>query len=206
MRTRTLAIAGLLTAGTLALSACNPNTTSTGSSTAGTSTTSSSDAKGAATKPVPNLIGKGLQAAQDAAQADGYYNLTSHDDLGRGRNQILDRDWKVCTQTPKAGTTASTGTKIDLGAVKLTETCPTTDQVPATTGKTMPRFIGKGLAAARDSLPSDASITSKDASGRGRIIILESDWKICTQDPKPGAAYTGQPVAFTAVKTDETCP
>jgi hypothetical protein len=38
------------------------------------------------------------------------------------------------------------------------------------------------------------------------MIILESNWKICSQTPKAGTPYSGQPVTFTAVKTDETCP
>jgi predicted small secreted protein len=205
MRTRTAATAITLLAAA-ALTACNPSSTTTGKdvSVTGTPTTHSA----AAPKPVPNLVGQGLQAAQDAAQAAGFYALKSHDSLGEDRHQILDRDWKVCTQTPAAGTNSPTTAKIDLGAVKLTETCPKGGEVkpPAKTGKTMPNFVGKGLSAARDSLPSDASITSKDASGQGRIIILESDWKICGQTPKAGVAYSGQPVTFTAVKTDETCP
>lgn len=209
MRTRARITITGIAAGLLALTACNPNNTATGSSTgasnnapsAGTTTT------GPAPKvTVPNLVGKGLQTAQDTAQAAGFYNLTSHDSLGRGRIQILDRDWQVCSQTPAAGTKAVADAKLDFGAVKLTETCPKTDQKPpAQAGKTMPNYVGKGLAAARSSLPGSASITATDATG-DRMILLESNWKICTQTPKAGAAYTGQPVTFTAVKTDETCP
>ncbi|WP_262412861.1 hypothetical protein [Actinacidiphila acidipaludis] len=99
------------------------------------------------------------------------------------------------------------GTTLDFGAVKLAETCPSADvEPPPKTGRTMPDFVGKGLAAARDSLPRDASVTNKDASGRGRIVILESDWTVCAQTPRPGAAYHGQPVTFSAVKIGERCP
>lgn len=205
MRTRTAATTALALLAAGLLAACNPNATD--AKNAGPSSP-----RGAATgttaahKPVPNLVGKGLQAAQDAAQAQGFYDLTSHDSLGRDRHQILDRDWKVCSQKPAAGTGMSTSTKLDLGAVKTTETCPRSDQAPPEkTGRTMPNFVGKGLAPARDSLPSDASVTVKDATG-SRVIILESDWTVCSQNPKAGAAYTGQPVNFTAVKSDETCP
>lgn len=214
MRTRRnlTAIVAAAIAG-LALAACNPNSTTGASNnapSAGTTTTTSAAASGnpaaADTKPVPALIGKGLQTAQDAAQAAGFYFLTSHDSLGRDRMQLLDRDWKVCSQTPAAGASVSTDTKLDFGAVKLDETCPAADvKEPEKTGKTMPNFVGKGLKAARESLPDDAAITENDAVG-DRSIILESNWKVCTQDPKAGAAYTGQPVTFTAVKTDETCP
>jgi hypothetical protein len=73
---------------------------------------------------VPDLVGHGLQDAQDAAQADGFYFLKSHDSLGGGRHQIFDRDWKVCTQAPSAGMRVTVDTTLDFGAVKLTETCP----------------------------------------------------------------------------------
>jgi hypothetical protein len=208
-----------LTAALLAITACDPTTTNSkdpGATGAGTgaasplSTTAAAAAApsstAAATEEVPNLVGKGLQAAQDAAQASGFYNLASHDALGQTRHQILDRDWKVCSQSPAAGMKAATGTKLDFGAVKLAEACPKADvQPPAKTGKTMPNFVGKGLAAARGSLPGNASITSQDASGQDRIIILESNWKVCSQDPEAGVPFTGQPVTFTAVKTDEAC-
>lgn len=213
MRTRTAATIAMLTvSAALALTACDPNsTTSSGTTTsAGGGTPTSAAAPPAKAKvktaAVPNLVGKGLQTAQDASQAAGFYNLTSHDSLGRDRMQLLDRDWVVCFQSPAAGTSVPVDTKLDFGAVKLTEKCPSTDEKPpAKTGNVMPSFIGKGLAAARGSLPGSTSITATDAAG-DRMIILESNWKICTQTPKAGVAYTGQPVTFTAVKTDETCP
>ncbi|MFJ3514285.1 hypothetical protein [Streptomyces sp. NPDC090131] len=67
---------------------------------------------------VPDFVGQVLQAAQDGAQAAGFFLLSSHDALGKNRNQVLDRNWKVCTQTPAAGT------KIDFGTVKIEESCP----------------------------------------------------------------------------------
>jgi hypothetical protein len=160
----------------------------------------------AAGDQLPNLIGMGLQSAQDAAQAAGYYNLTSHDSLGRARHQILDRDWKVCSQAPAAGQ-HDTGATVDLGAVKLAESCPAKDQTaPRAAGKTMPNFAGKSVKAARAALDSSTSITVKDASADNRGVWIESNWKVCTQSPKPGAALNGQPVTFAAVKFEETCP
>lgn len=43
--------------------------------------------------------------------------------------QLLDANWKVCSQTPKAGTRISGDSsdyegEFDFGAVKLTEGCP----------------------------------------------------------------------------------
>ena len=76
---------------------------------------------------MPNLVGHGLQDAQDTIQAltdDRIFVTKSHDATGAGRHQILDRDWKVCDQDVRPGATITVGTTIDFGAVKLSERCP----------------------------------------------------------------------------------
>lgn len=85
------------------------------------STTQTSIDKSSGT--LPDLRGQDLQAAQDAAQASGFYGLTSHDATGQGRLQVLDRNWKVCSQSPAAGT-HKYNTVVDFGAVKDEESCP----------------------------------------------------------------------------------
>jgi hypothetical protein len=75
---------------------------------------------------MPNLVGTNLQSAQDAIQSLTSYGIavtTSHDVTGAGRQQVLDRNWKVCDQSVPPGTAISTGTSIDFGAAKLTESC-----------------------------------------------------------------------------------
>ncbi|WP_406444528.1 PASTA domain-containing protein [Streptomyces sp. NBC_01613] len=191
-------------------SACNGKTNSGSSALSSTPTATASASSGknsGKTKTVPNLVGKGLQSAQDAAQAAGFYNLASHDALGRARHQILDRDWKVCSQKPAAGTNTSTDAKLDFGAVKLDETCPAHDQkAPTTVGGKMPDFTGKSVAAARNALNSSTSLTVNDASSGDRMVLIESNWKVCTQKPAAGAALSGQPVTLDAVKFGESCP
>jgi hypothetical protein len=160
---------------------------------------------------MPNFIGKGLQTAQDDAQAAGLSNLTSHDATGRARHQILDRDWKVCFQTPAVGAAVRSDTTVDFGVVKLDEACPATGlgtqaPSPASQGQAMPDLIGKSLNVARESLPSDTSITPNDISGQDRLIIVGSNWKVCSQTPKPGARFNGQPVSLGVVKFGESCP
>ncbi|WP_156727640.1 hypothetical protein [Streptomyces apocyni] len=160
----------------------------------------------AKTAELPNLVGKGLQSAQDAAQAAGFYGLTSHDSLGRGRNQVLDRNWKVCFQTPKPGR-HSTDTEVDLGAVKLEESCPEKDRKePAKAGERMPDLRGKSVKVARDVLDPSTSIDVTDVSGQDRAVLVDSNWKVCSQDPQVGAELTGQPVFLRAVKFEESCP
>ena len=74
---------------------------------------------------MPSVVGMTLQDAQDLIQTNGVFLSRSHDLLGT-RNQVLDANWRVCTQNIPAGqrvTGAVEGT-IDLGAVKLEEPCP----------------------------------------------------------------------------------
>ncbi|GHF77204.1 hypothetical protein GCM10018790_64140 [Kitasatospora xanthocidica] len=215
---RRTAIALSVAAAVLGLAACDPK----GSAGTGAETTAARPAAGAPSQPappsgapvdaktatLPDFVGMGLQSAQDAAQSAGFLVLTSHDALGRDRNQISDRNWKVCTQNPAPGDHPTT-TKIDMGAVKLDESCPTQDQGvggPAKAGSTMPDFKGKAVSVVRDSLPGNTSINAKDASPKNRAILVQSNWQVCGQDPAPGAALTGQPVSVKAVKFGETCP
>lgn len=90
--------------------------------------------------------------------------------------------------------------------MKLEESCPSKDQKePKVEGGKMPNLVGKSLKAARATLDSGTSITVTDAAG-DRMVLLESNWQVCTPSPSPGVALRGQPVKFTAVKFEETCP
>lgn len=76
---------------------------------------------------MPNLIGMDLQGAQDAIQSltDGEVWFSSSTDLtGKGRAQISDRNWQVCSSTPPAGAKFTVSTKIDFGVVRVSEDCP----------------------------------------------------------------------------------
>lgn len=187
------------------LAACQP-----ASQDAGTGAPTSSAGRPAksttAKKAVPNFVGMGLQSAQDKAQSTGFFLLTSHDAAGRDRMQVFDRDWKVCFQSVAAGKKVPTTTKLNFGAVKTDESCPSADnQAPKKAAGTMPNFAGKSVKAARGALDSGTSITVKDATGQDRIIFLESNWQVCSQTPAAGSKITGQPVEFNAVKFGESC-
>ncbi len=82
--------------------------------------------EGAATWTMPNLVGANLQDAQDAIQSltgNAIFFTKSHDATGAGRHQIFDRDWKVCSQNVRPGTTITADTAIDFGAAKVDERC-----------------------------------------------------------------------------------
>lgn len=77
---------------------------------------------------MPNLIGENLQDAQDAIQelTDNEVFFSSSTDLtGKGRKQVLDRNWQVCTSTPLPGTSFDKDTRVDFGVVRIdSESCP----------------------------------------------------------------------------------
>jgi hypothetical protein len=76
---------------------------------------------------MPQLVGHTLQDAQDSIQtASGnpLFISYSHDLSGEDRSQIIDSNWKVCTQNVPPGSTFADDTRIDFGVVKLDETCP----------------------------------------------------------------------------------
>ncbi|MFI1825600.1 PASTA domain-containing protein [Streptomyces sp. NPDC020412] len=101
-----------------------PAVTAAPAATSGTTTGAANVAGDSGAAPVPNFVGMGLQAAQDAAQSVGFLRLTSHDSTGERRNQLWDRNWKVCTQEPAAGKKVPKDTEVNFGTVKNEERCP----------------------------------------------------------------------------------
>ncbi|MFD4545110.1 hypothetical protein [Streptomyces sp. NPDC058466] len=199
----------LLTVAAGGVVACQPtgNAKTTGTAASTGTGAAAKDDRPAAKKAVPNFVGMGLQSAQDAAQAAGFYDLKSHDSLGRDRMQAFDRNWKVCSQNVKAGSSQPTDTTLDFGSVKLEETCPAKDEAaPSAVGGKMPDFAGKSVKAARGALDSGTSLTVKDASDEDRWVLVESNWKVCSQAPAAGVTLNGQPVTLKAVKFEEPCP
>ena len=202
--------AALIAAALLTLTACEGVETGSGNSKPSQGSNDKADTGNDTTRAedasLPDMAGKGLQSAQDQAQEAGFYRLTSHDALNRGRMQAFDRNWKVCSQTPQAGE-HSTDTKVDFATVKLEEDCPAKDEgtTPESADGTMPDFRNKAVKIARQALDTSPSITVNDASGRDRMVLLESNWKVCSQEPAAGVELDGQPVTLTAVKFDESC-
>jgi len=54
-------------------------------------------------KLMPDLICRGLQAAQDEIQDRGVFGSKSKDATGEGRRQLWDRNWVVVAQDPEPG-------------------------------------------------------------------------------------------------------
>ena len=72
---------------------------------------------------MPNVIGMNLQLAQDLLQSKGSYLVDQEDFKGLGRFQLIDSNWKVCSQAPAAGKKVLTSTLVTLSSVKLSERC-----------------------------------------------------------------------------------
>ena len=105
----------------LALTGCTVNEPGGGTTTIGPSISATTHWS------MPNEVGAGLQQAQDDIQkltGNLIFFTSSHDASGKGRHQILDKDWKVCSQNVPPGSPITIGSKIDFGAVKLAEACP----------------------------------------------------------------------------------
>lgn len=73
---------------------------------------------------MPKLVGKNLQWSQDKLQSLGSWIMDQQDASGLDRFQILDSNWKVCSQKPKAGKVVPIETEVVLKSVKLDEKCP----------------------------------------------------------------------------------
>lgn len=75
---------------------------------------------------MPDLVGRDLQSAQDTVQQMTDFAITattSHDATGAGRPQVVDQDWRVCTQSIPAGAAIDADTMIDFGVVLRGESC-----------------------------------------------------------------------------------
>jgi hypothetical protein len=70
---------------------------------------------------VPNVVGLDHQAAQNAMQGEGLYNLAEKDCSGQGRLLLFDRNWEVVKTTPPGGAHVSEDTKITICSVKQGE-------------------------------------------------------------------------------------
>ena len=78
----------------------------------------------AETFKMPDLVGENLQTAQDKLQSLGSYVLRQDDATGMERFQVLDSNWKVCSQKPAPRKKVSVDKLVVLTAVKLNEDCP----------------------------------------------------------------------------------
>ena len=70
---------------------------------------------------VPDVVGRDHQAAQDRMQEAGLFNLAEEDATGQGRALLVDRNWTVVEQSPKAGSKVKEDRTITLRSKKKGE-------------------------------------------------------------------------------------
>lgn len=75
----------------------------------------------AAKVTVPNGVGMNYQAAQDKWRAAGLYVMPATDATGANRVMILDANWVVLGQSPKAGTKVAAGSDVTATVKKYTD-------------------------------------------------------------------------------------
>jgi len=161
----------------------------------------SADAKSS----LPDVRGKGLQWAKSQTHDAGFDEIKTHDALGRDRRWHADKDWMVCFEDPRPGS-QSAKTTVQLGVVKIAETCPTTDQgryVKAV--KTMPNLLNRTAYITTKILGDDASIRFIDRSDGDEVKNSLGDWRVCGQAPKPGERFEGVPVTTLVVPYEKHC-
>ena len=77
---------------------------------------------------MPDLRGQNLRGAQDAIQAltkSRVWYTSTTDLTGRGRHQVRDRNWQVCSSTPAPGESFTAKARINFGVVRVgSESCP----------------------------------------------------------------------------------
>jgi len=110
-----LLIIGLVVSGRNA----NPTTSGAGVNAAPTANTPSA-APQAGASVMPSVVCMNLQDAQNKIQDAGVFYSRSKDATGKGRHQILDRNWVVVEQSPAAGTPFGEGDAV-LSVVKKGE-------------------------------------------------------------------------------------
>ncbi len=72
-------------------------------------------------EPLPNFVGRNLFRVYSTVSAETALKI--RDLSGEHRKVLWPPNWKVCTQSPRAGTKLRGGT-LELGVVKTGEKCP----------------------------------------------------------------------------------
>lgn len=95
----------------------------------------------------------------------------------------------------------------------LTTTAPptTAPAAAAATSWLMPDLVGATLQDAQDAVQELTGFgipvtTSTDATGAGRMQVLDANWTVCSQSVAPGTTITPDTdIDFATVQLDESC-
>ena len=108
--------------------------------------------------------------------------------------------------TTVAPTTTVAATTLPPATVPATASAPAT--VPGT--RRMPAIpCGTDLQAAQDQVQSEAGIfksRSQDATGQGRLQVIDRNWTVISHSPSAGTPITEDQPVFSVVKDEEFSP
>jgi resuscitation-promoting factor RpfB len=95
-----------------------------------------------------------------------------------------------------------------VGAVVLVVAVACGTQPSTASSVDLPDLVGLHLDLAKEKLEKADfdTMTSRDASGKDRSQIVDSNWTVCRQEPPPGPSETSTHVVLHVVKNTETCP
>ncbi|MBP2325984.1 hypothetical protein JOF56_006369 [Kibdelosporangium banguiense] len=125
---------------------------------------------------------------------------------GCGRSAV-----PASTTVPASGSAAET-----VESTSVRQVTPDPEPVAPTAESSrlwaMPNLVGSNLQKAQDQIQkltgNPVFITrSHDATGKKRNQVVDSHWKVCSQNIAPGSQISTQSnIDFGAVKNEETCP
>ncbi|MBO4210181.1 PASTA domain-containing protein [Micromonospora echinofusca] len=135
---------------------------------------------------VPDLTGRRLTEAKAALVSLRLGTPQVVDATGQGRLVLDDRNWVVVTQDPPAGTGAGPDLLVTLRVRKPTDG---TGSGTVTVG-VVPDVVCKDLQSAQDAMQAARffNLRSTDATGQGRMQLLDRDWVVVGQSVRAGTS------------------
>lgn len=134
---------------------------------------------------IPAVINERLSQAKAQLTLLGLTNVTTQDATGQNRIVLDDNNWVVDSQSPEVGAVVDPHTQIVLRVRK-----PTDSHSPQPTAfGVVPNVVCANLQDAQDALRHSGFfvLTSKDGTGRGRLVILDRDWVVTAQSVAAGS-------------------
>ncbi|MFE5732925.1 hypothetical protein ACFQ7A_18720 [Streptomyces sp. NPDC056528] len=156
----------------------------------------------------PQLVGKVLKEAREAAAGAGY-GVVTHDASDRDDEQWDANGWEVCFQTA-AGQRDGGRPVLDLGVVRVGSPCPAADGEKVT-WPAMPGVAGATLVRAGEMLEGIGVKKVRPESVYTDVTLPAdpSAWLVCFQDPAPGEEIENPQYATAYLKLappDAACP
>ncbi len=201
-----------------------------------TSTTASTTTTTAPARPAPNFGGTvTLQFAYQKAEGFELDPIDLSPQLlasGRVRTPLDTSNWLVIGQCPPPGELVPAGEPVRVGVLKIEEvpigpmraaavegaynqmTCDAqpVESTPAptskATGSVMPNVVCMNLQDAQDTIQDAGVFFSKsvDGTGQDRSQIIDSNWIVTAQTPRPGSPIGEGDAVLTVVKYGEPAP